>query len=105
MKAILVVDMPKDCEDCVFGFDYRCYMTWKQFEEKEDEENGMVAYSIPKWCPLKPCPERMPQDMYVFESDALINAANSGYVRGWNDCVEVIDNEQNDRDIQKKEEE
>ena len=53
MKAILVIDeMPTDCEDCPFGYDYRCFNTWKRFEEKE--ENRRITYPVPKWCPLIP---------------------------------------------------
>lgn len=93
MKAILIINKPTECVDCPCAIEsegsYWCNAKCKDVTAEAYE-------GIPKWCPLKPCPERLPQDMYVFESDALINATNSGYVRGWNDCVEVIENEQND---------
>lgn len=82
MKAILVIDdMPTDCEDCPFGYDYRCFMTWKEFEEKE--ENHIITYPIPKWCPLKPMPEKMRTDEDDIEEDS--------YYQGWNDCIEEIE--------------
>ena len=84
MKAIVVIDeMPKDCEDCTFGFDYRCYMTWKQFEEKEDEEHRMTTYPRPSWCPLKPMPDRKEQGYPT--DDYTIGKAD-----GWNACLYEI---------------
>lgn len=87
MKAILVIDeMPTDCEDCPFGYDYRCFNTWKRFEEKE--ENRRITYPIPKWCPLKPMPQKKKEDLDI-------PTFSSSFDRGWNDCLEEIENESN----------
>lgn len=57
MKAVLVMDMPEECEKCPFcDFgDYTCgafRMNGKKYTY-EVPENG-----IADWCPLKPMPEK-----------------------------------------------
>ena len=62
MRAILVIDMPESCDDCQLAYDYRCFITWKEFEEKE--ENYIISYPRPTWCPLKPMPKKFNDDVY-----------------------------------------
>lgn len=84
MKAILVIDMPESCDDCQLAYDYRCFITWKEFEEKE--EDYIITYPRPTWCPLKPIP---------IKKEALIGMGkiNFGKALGWNACLKEIENE------------
>lgn len=81
-KAILVIDMPKDCGHCqlsdfVDGDNCLCIGT--------DRKNN--ATEIPKWCPLKPMPMKMRTDGDDIEEDS--------YWDGWNECIDEILGEQN----------
>lgn len=77
MKAVLVIDMPKSCEECPIRF--------------SGEPNEWCWYlkhglddikSKPEWCPLKPLPQKMKhEDEIDYEY---------GYIDGWNDCLEEI---------------
>lgn len=83
MKAILVIDMPRDCEECPLYDEYqmRCYYL----------RNDKYAVDvIPSWCPLKPLPqkEEKPKVSGGLDWD---NAFNCGYVVGWNACLEEIE--------------
>ena len=94
MKAILVIDMPTDCEDCQFGYDYRCFITWKRFEEKE--ENYIITYPIPTWCPLKPLPQKKKLADYLPYENYSQQTRFMDFINGWNACIREIENEQND---------
>ena len=52
MKAILVVDMPTDCNECPCYYEegYRC-----QVHMEIDEH---LDHGKPSWCPLKPMPQK-----------------------------------------------
>ena len=87
MKAILVIDMPKTCNDCPM-------MAW------DDEDNWLGCHLTnrqtgvwsaqagrPVDCPLKPMPK---------QKDTSFNEAfMQGYKCGWNACLceELIENE------------
>lgn len=55
-KAILVIDMPKDCEECQFKYQKGIDENWCSAMP-----GGFIGFTtnIPEWCPLKP----------VFEGD------------------------------------
>ena len=75
MKAILVIDMPKRCEDCeLFEPHEGCPLTGSLGGMEED-------------CPLKPLPKmvEVPDDAYV--SDYL------DFDLGWNACLKEITRE------------
>ena len=66
-KSILVIDTPKNCEDCPFY----------------ENEYGYYCAGIVKNCPLKPIPEKrkyLDYDIY----------AGSGFDRGYNACIDEI---------------
>lgn len=69
MKAILVVDMPKNCLECSLL--------------KYDREIGVVCRHTwtgdyrPSWCPLKPMPERYDE-------------ATMREQKGWNACIDEL---------------
>lgn len=71
MKAILVIDMPKACDEC----EVRC----GGYTAKEYAEKGIKR---PSWCPLKLLRKKTPYGSDLFND----------YVRGYNDCIDDIIN-------------
>ena len=70
MKAILVVDMPKNCDECRLNIEGICSATNER------------VYSIS--CPLRPMPEKE-QPMRNKEGSYF-----RAYDTGWNDCLDEI---------------
>ena len=58
-KAILIIDMPNNCNECKIRFDDE-YSNWCPYDNPEP--NGVWQYvdnkTKPDWCPLKPLPEK-----------------------------------------------
>ena len=92
-KAILVIDMPKDCPYCPMAH-------WNKLDEFTgcDAVSGK-KYAIndkeyaesscrPSWCPLKP----LPQKKGISLKEA-IGIKCSCYSDGWNACLEEITGE------------
>ena len=78
MKAILVVDMPKSCEECpLMAMDFKGYTVCVGNGERFVNINPFLN------CPLKPMPERKPKDNS--------NEVNLGFELGWNACLEEIE--------------
>lgn len=84
MKAILVIGMPKSCEDCeLHGRDMDGV-----YCEVCSEKEYVKHYKLkPSWCPLKPMPER---------KEARLNADGSNLIaalseNGWNECLEELE--------------
>ena len=77
MKAILIIDMPKDCWECPLEHDRKCL--------------GIVAarkvesLDRPQWCPLKLLSKREPEH---FTSNG--EEVHDVYFQGWNDCLDEI---------------
>lgn len=78
-KAVLVVDMPENCEECDF-------LEWRKDDDWGDGNycsiNGGQCLNCkkPDWCPLRELPEK---------KDVLPIGAES-YVSGWNDYVDML---------------
>lgn len=70
-KAILVMDMPESCAKCRFYWSYCqcCYRKTLDISKK------------PKFCPLKPVPEKLYVDELPFDD---------GFNVGWNACIDEI---------------
>lgn len=79
-KAILVIDMPKSCEDCP------CW-------NADDRKDWCGATNVtltgcdiekerPSWCPLKPMPNKK-TIFHEYEFEDLMNL-------GWNACIDEI---------------
>lgn len=85
MKAILVIDMPDECLDCPC---YRQTYTYNWGLAGEDCKamlrplNYIEVTNRPKWCPLKPLPQK-----YCTDGDDL---EENSYWQGWNECLEEI---------------
>lgn len=82
MKSILVIDTPQDCLACP------CIKLFSDFEYCSVNMTPLGLH-IPKWCPLRPMPEKMIPEM------VLGNKFAEGCVQGWNDCLEEILGEDN----------
>ena len=86
MKAVLVIDMPNNCEGCSFeteslncGKPMCCTARRKRIEDESAK---------PSWCPLKPLPEEFPSPRTLVSPER-----NKTYFEGWNDCIEEITGE------------
>ena len=85
-KAILILDMPKNCASCHFlklkpdsYFKvFRCAITEKEIWEKEIRVKEKVD-----GCPLKPLPEKK-----IVTADDATAAVAIKY--GWNNCLDEI---------------
>lgn len=89
-KAILVMDMPKDCCDCIFcreldeGVKACC-------EIMDNPSNSDLCRVIdvhycmekPDWCPLRELPQKKEEKVYT----SLFAIAKKN---GWNDCIDAI---------------
>ena len=73
MKAILVINMPRDCLACPF-LDDICF-------PKRKFEKGFPFDERPKECPLKPLPQKMSW------------GHTSEYIDGYNACLDAITGE------------
>lgn len=79
-KAILVMDMPKDCCICVFNnHTGRCKVTGK-YCNAYHHEGGLTGR--PNWCPLKPMPNKKSTEY---------NPCRNPYIaEGYNSCIDEI---------------
>lgn len=85
-KAVLVMDMPKNCAECNLcgtqDDDYFCIPD----DFAHYLSNSYVNHSCeskPSWCPLKPMPENKDAMTAHFATDY-------NYALGWNDCLDAI---------------
>ena len=67
-KAVIVIDMPKNCDECRFNYDMgiRCDALDDGAEHNTKDMRGEVR---PHWCPLRPLPDKWERRMekYVQE--------------------------------------
>ena len=76
MKAVLVIDMPNNCEECK--------IIYLQGHGESICDSGDWS-KRPSWCPLKPLPCKKPKDNS--------NEINLGFELGYNTCLEDITGE------------
>ncbi len=77
-KAILVMDMPRSCEQCNLQHFVRCTAVLKSIVGTPKD-----LKSKPDWCPLKP----------VFEKKSVskaITLTDLGWIDGYNACIDEI---------------
>lgn len=86
-KAILIVDMPKNCAECLLHYDYLHCIVFENMsvepEKFEEIRNGFSFTSEycdyrPPLCPLKSIPEKY--DYYL----------GGDYADGWNAFIDEI---------------
>lgn len=75
MKAILVMEMPKSCDDCNLCVEHGGYYRRAVVGTVMARPYGVR----PEWCPLVPMPERKQ------------NACSHGFAAGWNACLDAIE--------------
>ena len=86
-KAILVIDMPKCCNACPICASYaESAFSIREYWCTVSENTYVDPYDKPKWCPLKPAPEKY--DVL----DAIKNNPDydPSYDMGRNDCIDDI---------------
>lgn len=87
-KAVLVMDMPKNCRECRLKYDcelrYICTNPLKG-KYRIDVTKHVQNETKSDWCPLKEAPDVIPKE-YPIEIDDY----DWGYRRGWNDCIDEI---------------
>ena len=77
-KAILVIDMPESCKNCM------CYILGAKNNFCERTRFAIFDNTIkPDWCPLKEIPE-------IKLSKVPHEADYSSYCKGFNDCLDEI---------------
>ena len=89
-KAILVIDMPKQCMDCPICASWQA----SAFSNREywctaSENIDVDPYDKPKWCPLK----ELPKKAETFDCEELCDVEDwydSGYAYGWNAYMNKI---------------
>lgn len=85
MKAILVIDVPRDCWDChlvdEWGYCNAIKITSNKYEMSVKQYNNGGR---PSWCPLKPMPT------YDWHEEGKENECEEWYRNGWNACLEEI---------------
>lgn len=91
MKAILVIDKAESCTGCMLGIYNK---KWICLAANKDID-VCDRYNIPTWCPLKPMPSK--RKSMVEWIDAKVKTHEiTEYDKGWNDCVEFLEGEDND---------
>lgn len=84
MKAILVIDMPNNCEECK--------IIYLQGHGESICDSGDWS-KRPSWCPLKPLPEKKELANYLPFEDYSQQIRLMDFVNGWNACIEEITGE------------
>lgn len=95
MKAILVIDMPECCYDCDFcrfngGYVHGYYGRDCLITGEDVQNNNFdIIKSRHKTCPLRPMPEKIPQEMIDhYEIGGWLTKVNR--FKGYNDCINEI---------------
>ena len=94
--AILKTIMPKDCGDCLFCRyeDKKCVIAEREMLNETDVDRHYMNCTKPEWCPFVPIPARRETQVY-WKSVGIGNIPTheiSDYDKGWNDCVEMLEN-------------
>ncbi len=90
MKAILVIDMPKDCWDCRLVDEWGNCDAIKITSNKYDMSVKQNDKERPSWCPLKPMPQ--PKGYIDAIERHLTKKDSAMFTDGWNALLELIQN-------------
>lgn len=85
MKAILVIDTPKECSDCP------CINLLGIYCQADKRNRYCLLEDKEEWCPLKP----MPQKENTFEKG--LDEYGTGWRIGFNACIDEILGAENER--------
>ena len=86
MKAILVIDMPHCCHDCICADWDQCLC---KASNREIYSQEYMNGGRQDWCPLKPLPERWIPQLNGLSTEQQIR--NIDFAGGWNRCLERIE--------------
>lgn len=78
-KAVLVIDMPKDCFACDLESYGECKTMFGEVIENKFEK--------PSWCPLKPMPDKKKIEIVQEDYDG---GYSHGFTHGFNACIDAI---------------
>ncbi len=88
-KAILVMDMPENCKDCIMSiqskekhtgqFCWRCINAPTIMIDKSGDK--------PDFCPLRPVPEKVTEPI---DEEDIGKDYSEGTMDGWNACIDAI---------------
>lgn len=95
MKAILIIDMPHCCHDCICADWDQCLC---KASNREIYSQEYMNGGRQKWCPLRPLPMKR-ETMVYWKSVGIGNIPTheiSEYDKGWNDCVDFLLGEDDD---------
>lgn len=86
-KAVLVMDMPEDCKQCVFcrglnACKLKKYLVRDKICTVYTVDKQIMEGGKPDWCPLRELPER---------SDHPEHCDNGRFDAGWNGCLDAIE--------------
>lgn len=86
-KALLVMDMPEDCKQCVFcrglnACKLKKYLVRDKICTVYTVDKQIMEGGKPDWCPLRELPER---------SDHPEHCDNGRFDAGWNACLDAIE--------------
>lgn len=85
-KAVLIMDMPKYCEECDIAEHSKNGIEWCTYYGHGCGRSVCQPYTKPCWCPLQELPEKANHPDYC---------DNGRFDKGWNACLEEIDPSKN----------
>ena len=93
MKAVLVIDMPKDCYDCPLSredtiYDEHVFICIGYNAEIED------LSARADWCPLRPLPQKKEVDEQSLDLMWWSGEHDMAYDVGYNACLKEITGEE-----------
>ena len=90
MKAVLVIDLPKDCWDCHLVDEWGNCNAIKITSNKFGMDVNPYNNEKPSWCPLKPLPRK-----FTNEEISSSEKYTAECMRVWNYCLDEITGESN----------
>ena len=84
MKAILVIDMPKSCDECPLNYDYMDCMGKDTHIELKFEQARPID------CPLRPMPQKYVERDRSVNTEKEVEAFHYGLIIGRNALIDEI---------------
>ena len=85
-KAVLVIDMPKCCNECPICASYaESAFSPREYWCVASDNKDVDPDDKPRWCPLKLIPKKR-KEKYA----ADIGDRDCGFIDGWNACIDEI---------------
>lgn len=94
-KAVLVMDMPEDCKQCVFcrglnACKLKKYLVRDKICTVYTVDKQIMEGGKPYWCPLRELPEKM-EVCGTYNSEYYAKGGKMpSYKTGWNACLDEI---------------